>query len=375
VVDFTSSLYLGRDHPSASIRPWQRLTTGAPAALVEPQSATGVARDLAALIGGARAVVMASTLHLFVDLFTNSLPQAALFWDEALYPVASWGIELAAARGAPATALPHLGHPINDRWIRSRTPRGLRPVIVTDGFCTGCGRQAPLRRYVEAVRGLGGLVVVDDTQALGLFGARPSPGAPFGVGGGGSLRRHGLEHAPVVVGASLAKAFGVPLAVLVGPAAVISAWLNTSETRVHTSPPSAPIIAAAKAALVHTRRYGASLRSALARRIAAFRRGLGELGLEATGGLFPVQSIALSEVDGDDETMQAHHALAVCGVRTVVSRPECRRRRLLTFVIRADHRWTQLAYTLQVLGATLRPRHRGRIPAYPPRELSTGVSQ
>jgi 8-amino-7-oxononanoate synthase len=358
VVDFTSSLYLGLEHPSASLLPWRRLTTGAPAALVEPRGGARVARELAALVGGAQALLMPSTLHLFIDLFTNGLPGTALFWDEALYPVACWGIELAGARGAPTMALPHLGPEIDDRWLRRHTPPGLRPVIVTDGFCTGCGREAPLRRYVEAVQGSGGMVVIDDTQALGVFGAKPSSEVPFGVGGGGSLRRQGLAGAPVLVGASLAKAFGVPLAVLVGPSKLISVLMDKSETRVHTSPPSAPLIEAAKAALLHTTRYGANLRQALAHRIAAFRRGVEDLGVEASGGLFPVQSLVLPQVEGQDDTMRTHQALAVHGVRTVVSRPGCRRRRSLTFVIRANHRWDHLAHALHVLGATLRPEHR-----------------
>ena len=34
VLDFTSALYLGLQHPSRSLRPWRQFTTGAPAALV-----------------------------------------------------------------------------------------------------------------------------------------------------------------------------------------------------------------------------------------------------------------------------------------------------------------------------------------------------
>ena len=90
---------------------------------------------------------MSSTLHLFTDLFRNGLPPtAALFHDEALYAVPRWGVELAAGRGAPTRVLPHLGVDIGEDWIDRRTPRGCVPVIVTDGFCTGCGRAAPLGR-------------------------------------------------------------------------------------------------------------------------------------------------------------------------------------------------------------------------------------
>jgi 8-amino-7-oxononanoate synthase len=365
VVDFTSSLYLGFEHPSDAVPPWRRLTAGAPAALREPSGAPALARRLAALVGGERGLLMPSTLHLFVDLFLNGLPGAAIFRDEALYPVACWGIALAEARGTPTTLLPHLGgDTVDARWLRQRTPFGFTPVIVTDGFCTGCGREAPLRRYVEAVeRAGGGLVVVDDTQALGVLGSNPSPEAPFGIGGGGAVQRQGLAGAPaILVGASLAKAFGVPLAVLVGPAARISALMETSETRVHTSPPAAPLIEAAKMALLEARRGGAILRGRLARHIAAFRQGIGQLGLEATGGLFPVQSIAFAakqDQDRDGEVLRMHQALAALGVRTVVSRAACRRRCSLTFVIRANHRSEHVARAVSALRDTLRTGRRG----------------
>ena len=47
---------------------------------------------------------------------------------------------------------------------------------MTDGFCPGCGRAAPLREYLESARAQRGLLVLDDTQAIGVLG-RPSAGA------------------------------------------------------------------------------------------------------------------------------------------------------------------------------------------------------
>ena len=41
--DFTSALYLGMHHPSRSLRGWDRLTTGVPAALGEPPRAARLA--------------------------------------------------------------------------------------------------------------------------------------------------------------------------------------------------------------------------------------------------------------------------------------------------------------------------------------------
>ena len=62
------------------------------------------------------------------------------------------------------------------------------PVVVADGICAACGRIVPTDDYFSSVSLVGGLLVMDDTQALGLLGARPDKGAPLGHGGGGSLR-------------------------------------------------------------------------------------------------------------------------------------------------------------------------------------------
>ena len=58
--------------------------------------------------------------------------------------------------------------------------------------------------------------MLDDTQALGVLGEKPTPDAPYGRGGGGSLPWHGVTSPHVIAGSSLAKGFGVPIAVLSG---------------------------------------------------------------------------------------------------------------------------------------------------------------
>ena len=51
---------------------------------------------------------------------------------------------------------------------------GRQPIVVTDGYCPSCGRPAPVRAYADLVRGTGGYLVLDDTQALGVLGAAPT---------------------------------------------------------------------------------------------------------------------------------------------------------------------------------------------------------
>jgi len=195
-------------------------------------------------------VLATSTLHAFWDLFlTLGVDQLSCYVDAAAYPIARWGAERAAARGMPVEQFPHHGAGALRDLLAARRPAGRRPVVVTDGLCPGCGQPAPLRQYLRALRPLGGLVVVDDTQALGILGRDPGPGRPYGRGGGGSLRLARLNSPDVLVVSSLAKAFGVPVAVIAGSGSLTGRYERRSETRVHCSPPSFAHLRAAEHAL------------------------------------------------------------------------------------------------------------------------------
>jgi len=192
VLDFTSALYLGFDHAWSDLPGWDRLTLGKPAALVSPPGAPAVERELAALVGCERALLAPSTLHVFGDLFTILAGREVnYFLDDGTYPVARWGAERAVAVGRPVRFFPR--H--DARALREAIARADRkpPVVVADGFCLACGSSAPIDAYLKCTAHLNGLVVVDDTQALGILGRNPTPLAPFGRGGGGRLLRQ-LHH-------------------------------------------------------------------------------------------------------------------------------------------------------------------------------------
>ena len=291
--DFTSALYLGLQHPSRSLRPWHQLTTGAPAALVEPAEAREIGRSLAELQGCEAATLATSTLHLAWDLF-DLLAQTpiTLFMDAGAYPISRWGAQRAAMRGALVQTFPHHDAAALGRAL-SAAPRGRVPVIVTDGFCPSCGRVAPLADYLALAQRRGGMLVADDTQALGILGQTPSVRMPYGQGGGGSLRWSGLHAPEALVFSSLAKGFGVPIAVLAGSRAWIRRYEEKSLTRVHCSPPSVATLRAAEHAVEMNRTWGDILRHRLALLVRRFREGLRALGLSASGGLFPIQTLVL----------------------------------------------------------------------------------
>lgn len=327
---FTSALYLGLAHGSGDLRPWPRLTAGAPAALVPPAGSRSVARRLAQLVGTETATLGVSTLHLFWDLFGQLRRRPVrILADRHLYPVGRWGIERAA--DVPVSFFAH--HKAADLSCRLECGPNLRPVIVTDGLCPDCGRVPPLDLYLSLAERHGGWLLVDDSQALGLLGRNPGPGRPYGLGGGGSPAFQGIESPRLLCLSSLAKSFGAPLAMLAGSREAVRSFLEESETLVYSSPPSVAAIRAAEAALDFNHRLGDEARARLAEKVARFRRRLRESGLRSEGGLSPVQNL---RVAAGLDPAALWQRLRESGVQAVLRKGKCRPGLFLTFLLRAD---------------------------------------
>ena len=349
MLDFTSALYLGFLHASRELRPWTQFTTGAPAALTVPEAAGRVARELAALQGLERATLAPSTLHLVWDLFgLLARERPAVFLDDGTYPVARWGVERAAARGARVVRFPH--HDARTlRQAVAASRRGLqRTVIVADGFCPACGQAAPVDEYLAAAQEGNGLLVLDDTQALGIFGESPGPNAPYGRGGGGMLRHAQTGGPRAVLVSSLAKAFGVPMAALSGSGAIVQAFEEQSESRTHSSPPSIAALHAAERALERNRREGDAVRLRLAGLVRHFRLRARATGLALVETGFPVQTL---RGDARFGAVEAHRSLLEKGIRAVLHRSHSDRGPRLSFLITANHTVPQLERTLEALSA------------------------
>ncbi len=347
MLDFTTALYLGIRHSSRLLSTWSQLTLGVPAALAEPPGAERVARVLAELQGCERAVLMPSTLHLFWDLFgmLSKLP-VNIYLDREAYAIAHWGVERAAARGVVVRRVRHHDPDALLSQIVAQAQSSRRPVVVADGFCPACGEPAPILEYLEIVRRFGGLLVLDDTQALGILGEVPARHAPYGLSGGGILRWSGAFGPDILLGTSLAKGLGAPVAALTGSEEFIRRFTGGSDTRVHCSPPSVAVIHAAEHALAVNRVRGNLLRQHLLRRVQQFRDGAGRFGRSFTGGLFPVQT--LREIDGLDAVL-LYQRLARRGVRTVLSQPRSGGNARLSFLITARHSAMDIERCLGIL--------------------------
>lgn len=331
--DFTSALYLGLRHGRAALGDWPALTLGKPAALAEVPGARAVARDLAALQGCEAATLLPSTLHLFWDLFgmlarERTGPPYMVLVDGAAYPVARWGAERAVGLGLPLRTFRSGAVAELERLALLARGLGRRPLILADGYCPGGTGTPPLARYAALAARENGLLLLDDTQPLGVLGRQ----------GGGSVVAHGLQGAPVLVGASLAKGFGVPLAVLAGSAGLVRRFEAVSDTRLHASPPPVATVLAARHALQMNAACGAALRRALRQRIGEFRAALAAHGFACEGGGFPVQALRLPR---STDLAAAHALLRRDGVMAV---PQCRDGAArLTFLLRVDHTEADIA--------------------------------
>lgn len=357
MADFTSSLYLGMRHAGSELPGWSALTTGRPSALHRPVAVDAVAESLAGLQGAERAMLARSTLHAFSDcLDVLACTGSALVVDAAVYPVARWAVQRAMGVGVPVSSVDHQDVGDLARALMTVRRRGLRPVVVVDGVCGGCARPYPMVDAAGQVRADGGVLVIDDTQAIGLFGRR-SGGRPFGTGGGGSVRRAGLPFRDIVAVASLAKAFGVPVTSIAGPAEIIGRVERFGGSATHSSPPSTVDIAAAANALDRNDTEGDLLRCLLASRIRTLRLRCARHGLHLAGGLFPVQATPAVGVATGRELLGR---LAARGVHAVLRRG-CGRTGAVALVVTAAHRAADVRSAGDVLAAEwLAVRHGAR---------------
>lgn len=351
MLDFTSALYLGLYHPMQSLRPWKQFTTGAPAALKNPPVALKVAKQLATLQGFQRTTLGPSTFHLFWDLFgVLAKKHIDIYVDKGAYPISKWGMERAHASSVKVRTFRHHDADELINLINRINPRGKRPVIVTDGFCPLCGKPAPLTDYIAILKRFGGYLVIDDTQALGVLGQDHALYKPYGLGGGGSLRWHNIQDPHLISISSLAKGFGVPLAVLSGSKEFVRSFKAESDTRVHSSPASIADIHAAEHALKINRIRGDALRKRLARNVARFRRHMHDAGIQCLGGFSPVQTMPIPA-----QTAQLfYRLLQEQGVFTVLQQSCVNHKPCISFVITARHKMSGIDDASRVVIHTCR---------------------
>ncbi len=336
--DFTSALFLGHSPGPGQLQRWTHLTTGRPAALDEPQLAGTVAARVAAAQGAPAGVVHRSSLHALGDVVELCGSRADLLLvDAGAYPVVKAAVGRALIGRRPRVAF--FRH--HDAAHAARVARGVsgRTVILTDGWCAGCDRPAPLDQLEAVAAEGGGLLVVDDTQAAGVLGARQEGQPyPFGEGGGGTFAWLGAQPTVSVLVTSLAKGYGAPLTVTSGPARLI-ARLGSFGSRCHASPPTRVDLLAAQRATADIL-GNARRRRRLAGLVLALRRALRTLRLPVIGLPFPLVHTALPT---SAATRALGDRLTAAGVHALLLAPTCLPTVTLSFAVTAEHRPADIA--------------------------------
>lgn len=339
-MDFTSSLYLAFKHPGTTLQNWEQLTTGIPAVLGEPALNKQVANQVAGLQGLECGLTAPSTLHLYYDLYhALSNEPVTVFIDENIYPVSQYGMEQLLVKKRPVYYFRHQDAAHLQQLIKQRCKRGRKPIVLSDGWCPVCGRAAPVERYAALLNSMNGRLFIDDTQAFGILGTK----------GGGILRWKQLTAAQtrcITTIVSLAKAWGLPMAVMSGTRNNIGQFEQASVVRAYSSPVSNAHIQAAVNALYLNQTMGNQLRARLWNNVKLFRRQMAQVELPVSNGCFPVQYV---HHPGSGITTAMYHKLQQRGIKTVLSASHAGTHPLLTLILRSDHTSEQIHRLVQEL--------------------------
>lgn len=152
---------------------------------------------------------------------------------------------------------------------------------------------------------------------------------------------------------SLAKGFGVPVAVLAGSRALVRWFKDKSQTRTHCSPPSIAAIHAAEHALRVNESQGDTLRLRLVRLVHYFRGRLARIGWSAIGGLCPVQTLIPQPTL---DARKLHGQLLRQGIRTVLHCGDKGRIPCLSFLITARHSRDDIDHAANAITRFVRER-------------------
>ncbi|TAJ13927.1 aminotransferase class I/II-fold pyridoxal phosphate-dependent enzyme [Marinilabiliaceae bacterium JC017] len=346
VLDFSSALYLGLQHPWQKLSPWHQMTTGKPAFLEKPGISTLLAKHLANTQGLETGILGTSTLHIFLDLFTLfSSHNTIIYYDQFIYPIIRMGIDRANAKGIKTVSFRHHDPSSLIQCMHKYSHQLTIPIVATEGWCPHCGHPAPLPAYLNIIKKHNGLLIIDDTQAFGLLGYSPSSTLPYGHNGGGTLKWYNMHSHRIITVNSLAKAWGVPAAILSGNKQIIKCYKHNSETYIHSSPPSLAHMSATINALRENTLNGDARRKKLIQLVKYFRYKMHQNGIYPKGGIFPVQTIPFSN---RRLVFEMHNYLLKNRIKTVITTDHSAKNPGLTFILSTGHKKQSIDFMTQL---------------------------
>ncbi len=166
----------------------------------------------------------------------------------------------------------------------SRT-QAKRKLVVTDGVFSMDGNLANLPKLSATAHKYGAHVMVDDAHGFGCIGDK----------GKGTVNYHGVNayQVPILVG-TLGKAFGTFGAFVAGSKALIESLIQFSRSYIYTTA-IPPALAAATRTSLRILESESYRRENLNARIAQFRNGCADLGLNLLPSLTPIQPLLIGD--------------------------------------------------------------------------------
>ncbi len=200
-------------------------------------------------------------------------------------------------------------------------------MVVVEGLYSMDGDTLPLQRYVGEH-----WLAVDEAHAVGVLGPD----------GRGVSAAQGVE--PDFLVGTLGKAFGAYGAFVVGPPSLRALLISQGRSFIFTTGLPEPVVHAALAALPHANN---ERRERLASRVAHFRQGLAELGLQALGEDHIVPIVFGSKTMAVAESL-LRHGFWAAGIRAPTVPPGAERVR---FTLSSEHTLEQIDQLLDSLQA------------------------
>ncbi|MCX7727657.1 MAG: aminotransferase class I/II-fold pyridoxal phosphate-dependent enzyme, partial [Chitinispirillaceae bacterium] len=154
----------------------------------------------------------------------------------------------------------------------------------------------------------------------------------------------------IIVVNSLAKGFGIPIAILAGEKEFVDYFKKRSLSRIHCSPPSIAHISAIENALKLNSIKGDDIREKLANKVIFFKKNISRLGLNTWDSFFPIQPVFLPQ---DMDVFNIYNYLLRCGIKTLLTNIESQKRPQITFFIRGDHSFGELISCINFLDSVL----------------------
>lgn len=238
-------------------------------------------KKLAEFLGTEESILFSSGYHANVGVFESLLSdQDTILYDTFCHPSLLEGIELSKAK-----RVPYRRNNIMDLEDKlKRSPKARFRVIVTDGVFPLDGIVANLKEICELARKYDALVMVDDSQGVGVVGER----------GRGSAEYHQVIGEVDLLMGTFGNALGSSGGYLVGHREMIQ-WLKQRSRPYLFSTALSPACAAAAYEGISLIQQDQSVLEKLRANVSFFRQELSRLGFRVVKGDHPIIPIIVND--------------------------------------------------------------------------------